>query len=70
VNMPWLMAFATEKEKSKAADAKNFWHAGISESSKWKAKQTKSVLASRPFDSAQDRLHQHARRVRSPAVRA
>jgi len=28
VNMPWLITFATEKEKSKAADAKNFWHAG------------------------------------------
>jgi hypothetical protein len=27
VDVAWLLAFATEKEKAIAADAKNFWHA-------------------------------------------
>jgi len=34
VNVPGLVTFATEEEKSKAADAKNFWHAQVSESLK------------------------------------
>ncbi len=27
MNVAWLVTFAAEKEKTKATDAKNFWHA-------------------------------------------
>jgi hypothetical protein len=45
MNVPRLMTFPTEEEKPETADTKNFWHARISESSKWKAKETKFAIA-------------------------